>query len=333
MYKLAADKGVDIARVIRIGKICAFDCHLTYHRNIRPGDVNDSRTCDYQNCVYGCFSPEAKEVDYSTYDILFSGPEVKRCIDWITEYVTRQSNSRVTITSPDLRSKFRLPIINRAVATLIREKRQIRDRFGFACFIFSDWQSIYLTKNFPTGTGVPTTIFDSQYELSLYGTRVNSFSETITSALQPREQTLLAQLAIDPESPVFDALTFDTRVQLLEKAIINTLYNQATPLDKVVYRKLQNYIHWMNDPIEDIRRVEVEIKGMSKSKRDKHEVKVNPLPTSPILYFHTYYGAQGATVSFAVPSERFRVTDRIRIFRPSENSGLPTSEMLTMLRD
>ena len=75
-YRISEQKDIEIKKMERLIKQCAFDCQIHYKRNVRNTDRDYSAVCDYMKCKYRCLSPTPAELgmetDYSTYNILYS---------------------------------------------------------------------------------------------------------------------------------------------------------------------------------------------------------------------------------------------------------------------
>lgn len=255
LYQHSERKDLDIKRMMRYLKRCAWDALLNYDRNVRINDVDGSPICDYDLCQYQCVNarsplvvhPEAlaagqgpvpSEFDYSTYDIYYSDGVVEQCIQKIIALVReRGSVSFAELYKMWVESdKIRKIYIHMAVEKLIMEKRALLDRFGFRCYLHTDGVIVYTQREFPTSEQF------SRQELSIYGEQLvgvlsTPFSEIVSirqSADQARIVEELRNLP-DPdqaETPtlrdtyvnLFTAkvkmLSLVTKVRLLEESLI-----------------------------------------------------------------------------------------------------------------
>ena len=104
MYSISEDKDIQIKKIERILKTSAFDCALTYQRNIRQG-YDGERDCDYMECDYVCdgfqsideysspplpppgsLNDAGIELDDTTYRLYYNGP----LVDQIKFFISQQ---------------------------------------------------------------------------------------------------------------------------------------------------------------------------------------------------------------------------------------------------
>ena len=73
MYQIAEVKDYEIQKVIRILKEAALDCELNKERNIvTNANLNDTRTCEYTNCLYKCDNETITTLaDHRNYKLLY----------------------------------------------------------------------------------------------------------------------------------------------------------------------------------------------------------------------------------------------------------------------
>jgi hypothetical protein len=78
MYDDAMEKDIDIQAVMRLIMTSAFDCALTFNRNVVESGANNTRECNYTLCEYRCtgmtrypYVREPSEITSGTFDIYF----------------------------------------------------------------------------------------------------------------------------------------------------------------------------------------------------------------------------------------------------------------------
>jgi hypothetical protein len=77
LYKISQSKDIGIKSVEYIIKKSAFDCALTYNRNVDVSGTNKIRECEYKNCDYKCdgvtvpYILGERDLDKSTYQLNF----------------------------------------------------------------------------------------------------------------------------------------------------------------------------------------------------------------------------------------------------------------------
>ncbi len=127
MYQKSEEKDREIKRIMRMMKQVATDCQIHYNRNVRPGDVNGSSQCDYDVCAYQCYDPAPDFIDYSSYDVLYTGDIVSAAMTDIKKIFHVEFNMNF-VKLYRLFGHYRKKFIDEAVANLIQSKSHIIDR-------------------------------------------------------------------------------------------------------------------------------------------------------------------------------------------------------------
>lgn len=85
MYDLSEIKDYSIKQVDRIIMKNAFDCQLFFDRNYNPNNTNDTRTCQYQECLYSCvgINPERFILDKSSYQLYYREDYLKKIVEFL----------------------------------------------------------------------------------------------------------------------------------------------------------------------------------------------------------------------------------------------------------
>ena len=145
MYIISENKDISIKGVERIMKESAWDCALTYRRNLIIGEDNN-RDCDYTNCYYECDdcdgTPEnVTDLDYSSFNLKYNDDNIQIIIDKIT--ILFRTNFRLELTEiinnfPDLLNS---DIIS-ALRIIINESRKIINKYGFPSYL-KEYKNIF----------------------------------------------------------------------------------------------------------------------------------------------------------------------------------------------
>lgn len=243
MYRLAQAKNRDINIKMRILKECAITCHIHRERNVRPGDVDGSEACDFQECDYKCYSPKLVDpetnepiYDYSTYDVRYAQEKIDTIVDVIKRDVFTSYNN---ITLPELRRllyEYRGKYTLMAVDDMITNKLAIVDSFGFVAYLYEDGDTYYLDRGYPRGVKGKYSM--NYYSSDLIGVVPNTLYDIVTQlqiTSAPRELNTLQQM--DPQSPEFARyyarLDVPVQVKLLEDALLARLTGKpVTPAEE-----------------------------------------------------------------------------------------------------
>lgn len=143
-WRIAEDKDVSIANILRLLMECAFDCALNYLRNRIEGK-DGQRSCDYTVCRYKCDGIDMNEVenelspndlDYSTYQLYYANPKTPLILKKI-DYLLRQTKlSDVENIVRNLSSQFTAEEIRASIYAL-------QEQFGMSSFNYYDFLQYY----------------------------------------------------------------------------------------------------------------------------------------------------------------------------------------------
>lgn len=362
LYQYAESKSIPIHRIMRMLKQIDFGCRINYARNVRDTDVDGTEVCDYDACRYVCVSGpvgadgrptpiDPKDIDYSTYDILYADAVVDACIREIL-YMVRE---RGMITFDQLRQEwvvtglFRQKFIYMAVERLLNEKLAVLDRFGFSSYIQTDGHNIYTQREFPI-----MSLEAQPRELARYGEEVVGVTYTDFETLAGLQQVskwraLMAQIKAMPQIQTADelavfnrrvsALNIKMRSQLLEDAIMISISRPPAEFPAYVMptlERFQFFVLWGYEPWEDIAKAQTLLsEGKNISKRQnpaqgKTRVSfTNFTGFSPagsrdalgkpveMVYIHSLYSTSTELTAYAAMASFKNVNSTIRIYKGS----------------
>ena len=334
-YRYGEEKDFYISQMMRYAKQCAVDCRTNYERNVRPTDVDGSARCDYDVCQYTCVTadklPDENEVDYSTYDILYTDEATESCIDEICKLLhIRGSISYIEIINifSDI---YRERVIYLSISAIIERKIKIVNRFGFDCFVVSDGLILFTQLEYPSGNTADynNTIKDvSIYGQDLVSIETKTFSQNKTIQQEPYQKTLLDKLisianpGIEPGYSaainIINSMIFETKLKLIEDSIIDivTNGNNSSILSNTVKYYFSSYIFYTYEPINDINTYKklylVNSKDEPALSKDKQ--------SDNIVYLHTFESSNIEATTYSEISRFMKNTD-IKIYNPQEILG------------
>lgn len=342
MYQESEIKDIQIRRMLRIMKQCAIDCQINYSRNVRPGDIDGSPACDYQECQYQCVNPSPTTIDTSSYNVLYADKTISEVADYMkTIFITR---FRIPFTElytllPDINPQY----IVRAAEYLISQKIAIIDRYGYPSYLQEDKGTLYLQRQYPDISINQSNLGLSVYTDTLIALDDRSFSTFVSEIQTDTQLSQLEQLrSIPPSTPEFndilDNLLLETKVNLLEESLYNYAINGTSdPFIESILERFRPFIYFLNEPVSDIERSAAVLanrgKGRGRKPKEGGRVRIRrvtatesiatPTPDTDteLVYIHTLYNQTFDRVSYAVTSKFIKAEGRIRILKPSENTG------------
>lgn len=159
MYDRAQTKDQEIKLVEYLVKTHAFDCALTYHRNLSL-DANDgSRECEYKQCAYTCYGipitgPASQpyrlplsELDRTTYELYYSTSDVVEFHAQLQEQFQRTSAVSLTTLYMFFSKDYSLILFLRLLHQVISRLMVFRDFMGFETYLAYDNGVVFLVQD------------------------------------------------------------------------------------------------------------------------------------------------------------------------------------------
>ena len=172
MYKRSEIKDINIKHIERILKEVAFDCSLSYNRNLIKG-YDYKRECDYMSCEYNCINIPSKyykddtdldseteienntesdggnnyQLDYSTYQLYYN----RDAINKIIENINMLFKDHFQISLNEFKTKYfkdyRLFEIITALRELINNNTIIHDKYNLPRYLREENNIYFLVDN------------------------------------------------------------------------------------------------------------------------------------------------------------------------------------------
>lgn len=270
-YLDAEEKDIYIRRMMRYAKQCAVDCRINYKRNVKEGLIDGSPQCDYDICKYSCvsanepFNPNSPELDFSTYDILYSDEVIEAAIIELSDVLRK----RDSITYPELTKMyvdthmFREIFIYQAIAKMIDRRLKIENRFGFSCYVNTDGYTLFTQRDLYSSIGnfKDVSIYNKQlmsvsiqpfksisYDIGL--PKQNEYVERIS-----RIQNLNTDQGLIELNIILKEMSFDSKMSLIESAIYQVAYGQTSQIAEAIYRRFINFIFRTTESGEEIKEI------------------------------------------------------------------------------
>lgn len=337
MYRMSEYKDRKIRRLLRIAKQCAVGCQVHYHRNVRPGDVDGSPTCDYDICNYPCVDPTPTEEDYSTYDVLYADEVINNVItDLVNIYRQRNALTLDDITAllPDYRRKY----IIMALEKLVTNKIPLIDRFGYTTYLREDSGSFYLDRSYPTGDKGSYAM--AYYTQGIIGIEQESLANIVVRLEAGENLEILADLEVmDPADPEFttrlEDISIEGQAAILEQVLIRHLRGEKSPFITAILNRYQRMIFTFNEPITELNKLYDQAaqrrprRGRKRNPDLKRRIrKLNPNAAGVTqivyeqeteqVYLHTLYSQVINRTGYATTARFNKGEGRTRLLKPSE---------------
>src|SRR5208337_3432194 len=158
VYRSMESKEMKNAQLYRVLKIIAFDCALTYRRNVTPQDEDGSRDCDYEQCNYQCLDliPNTSEriwsydypiTDWTNYNILYYYDNIIPLVEDLRKVF--RVKPVLTLTQLQMVLSYKHPGLNlhsltNVLDVVMNAQISIPDYLGFGCVLNEDHGNYFL---------------------------------------------------------------------------------------------------------------------------------------------------------------------------------------------
>lgn len=337
MYSVAEYKDRGIKRIMRFAKQCAVGCQVHRNRNIRPGDVDGTPTCDYDVCDYPCVDPPPTEEDYSTYDVLYSGEMIAEAMADIVN-VYRQRNALTLDDISGLLPRYRRKYLIMALEQLITLKTPLVDRFGYTTYLREDNGAFYLDRTYPTGNQASYAM--AYYTQGVIGIEQDTLANIVVKLEAGENREIMAELeTMNPADPQFDlrlgTISIEGQAGILEEVILRQLRGERNEFIDAVLTKYQRMIFPFHEPITELNKLYDQAnqrrprRGRKRNPDLKRRIKkINPITVdetqivyeedTETVYLHTLYSQVINRTGYATTARFNKGEGRTRLLKPSE---------------
>jgi hypothetical protein len=163
IYKIAEDKEYLNSQIYRLLKEVAWDCPLTYGRNVLKGEEDYSRSTDYQSKNYRCYDFPSKYIDKTedvwkydipeeninrdTYDLFYNTPECLKLMGEIKKLFERESAYHLDYFFSSLNlERDEEFLLLKTLDYMISAKIKIKNKYGFFLSL-QEFNNIYYLDN------------------------------------------------------------------------------------------------------------------------------------------------------------------------------------------
>ncbi|HMP28461.1 MAG TPA: hypothetical protein PKD85_02605 [Saprospiraceae bacterium] len=259
VYDIAEKKEYKNTQIYRVLKEVSYDCGLFYKRNVLETDVDGSRECDYQKCKYKCDGLETNkkypddpyrlpktELDYSTFNLLYSEPYVKIMIDSIVELFRNYFSLDIYAIQQllDITDENRIPTLIEALDIIIDTRIEIRDRFGFGQYLKEDG-NVYFLDTKISGT---SRYLESVYVENPLVSEITSLESLVDIMELQNDVEPIKEFCKDPSDDTLNKISYKSKIILLETAYKRKLLKESlTEAEDILLEEMGDDIYTMSD--------------------------------------------------------------------------------------
>lgn len=366
LAQYSEQKDIGIKTTFRMSKRTTID----YPLNVKPiatredciGQPNcdGSADCDYDTCNYRPYPNvnfDNLNIDYSSYDLLYSQPIIDIIIDKIKEIF--KNNFFISLDEIyQLFSKekydskvYRKKLILLAVDQMIEKRERVINRYGYKSYIYEEYGILYINDDYlRTGNSHYDTLYYNNNLISNYQRKLSVY---INESQLEAQHEIIDQMfdftaALGPEfDKLFNQLTSENKISIIEQAIyLKEIKNLENPISKYLIDKYRHEIFSIAEPTLDIQirsnqMTTANIKGSGRRTKNIAKVisarKLEKLPTgamlSPyqtphaisnqgeIVHIHNLDTVFNAGSNHSNISNYYNASGKIRILKPSEQMG------------
>ena len=329
LYYISEMKDIRIKRIERMMKQSSFDCHLNYDRNIRPYNpgIDGSAECDYGICQYTCVTPKPKEIDSSSYDVLYLDP----ILNLISQQIVDMFKIDFTLSYQQIYTKLESRQTNHidlAINQIIEKKIIINNRYGYNTYLYEDGNLLFISRQYPLyNNTIDYSI--SIYTSDLYQNQLKSLEEDVMDTQRSKDDITLqtlAELTVDDDNwrSLLFSLTRHRLIELVETALIK-LTTDRSPLDDNLMTFFSSFIYDIEEPIELLEKSRQQ-QLTTKEKGRPHKITSQLPVIIPIIkqpseqvIVHTLNSINFENTSYNAMSSFLQAQGDLRLFKKTDN--------------
>lgn len=257
MYLVAEAKSRQNHVILRYLKQAAIGCRINYNRNVRPTDVDGSKTCDYQECEYKCWSDEPLPISYETYDSEYFKSLTSEIIIEIRNLFIEYDELVEEDIVKRLSDKYRTIQIIEALHEIVINRLGLLDKYGLVNYLNKEGDFYIMSKIDKTKSLPSPFIILKELEF-----------EDIEGIVNPDEIEKLYYENVDIDE-IISTLDPQNRSIILEDAISKYYQRRgANSYISFILNKFRRFYFNINEPITQITELTT-TKGIGKKKRGK----------------------------------------------------------------
>lgn len=327
LFMIAERKDIAIKQVMRKLKQTSVACNVHYKRNVRDTDVDYSPACDYQECHYPCFDKMPDKIESGNFDLLYSDDIIAHAKQEIFRYLREFER----FSFDDLRlalHEYRPIQLANALEDIVTKKEEIRDKFGYTCFLREDKGSFYLDRFYPAGK--PDFVM-SYYTEGLIAVEPISLSSIVKDMESNDGVNLIPILKATPVyseqfSYLLHTASNSALVVVLEDALSERIAGRETEYTR---RIIDHFFKWVvfkfPRPEQSLEEVLAKKRKVKRGPKPKEQSKIKSTifrngievvmeEDTPMIYAHNLEGNGGSLTKFNVVANFNKAAGVLRVF-------------------
>jgi len=235
MYNLAQKKDISFKKIEVIMRSAAFDCALTYNRNMVLG-VPDTRECNYSNCDYKCIGiPDSsykgesgglssKDLDYSTYQLYYDSEKINSIVTKIVDLFSVDFILSIDDIQEDIPTDTEFELLS-ALDIIISNSIPILNRYGFTSYLQEEKDMYFLVDSLSTIGSVSMGYYTKYPNVKIDQSFATIRQKYFIEIALPRA---IRELCATKEEirPYIARLPIECRVMFLENSVKARLYRE-----------------------------------------------------------------------------------------------------------
>ena len=153
MYDMSQVKDIINKRIEYLMKVGAFDCALTYDRNVNKNGDDGSRQCEYNDCLYRCegirfpYMLSDNDLDKSTYQLYYDEEYTEELINLLKNIFKVQFSITLWELLDLLENKYTLFQLFSSMQNIIENNISFYDKYGFESYLQEDRNMYFLNRD------------------------------------------------------------------------------------------------------------------------------------------------------------------------------------------
>lgn len=241
VYKIAFSKDIPNMHLMRMLKRVSVTCLIHYRRNVRPGDRDLSRECEYKKCAYKCMRDPPSEIS-DKGDVTNFPQELKDSFMYSLQELLKV---RPYFTSKELSILFAgVPMkrIHAILSEIVMSKHPFTDRFGLTTFLHSTNGVYFTRREYPTSKNYdPEMYYYTQGMIFHETTEIADIVKNVAKSNIPSIFEEISTLpSLEATRSFLYTLPFKTQVLVLEAAMKDIVENNPRLADVDILKRVQD---------------------------------------------------------------------------------------------
>lgn len=219
IYETAYEKDKDIKALEYLTKITAFDCALAYERNVVENGTDNSRQCDYKECLYRCkgvdfpYTLSSDELDTTSYNKYYSNLSMSEFHNKIGILFSSVYSIPLPEIIKKMKNTYTLYEVMILIQRFIKYAIPIRNPLGIMSYLKIENDIIYTVNS----------VLDKEYTSNFYNrhppAQLNtSFKRVIRQVVKNKLETF-NDLPVEQQRNLLSQMSLENQEKFVEMSI------------------------------------------------------------------------------------------------------------------